>query len=60
MLDCEFIRINTSKEGCDANYEIGRIQTFTSKFKNRQLKKLEKASNKKMIELEDEIKKLKL
>ena len=31
-----------------------------SKFKNRQLRKLEKASNKKMIELEDEIKKLKL
>ena len=44
-LGCEFIRINTSK--CyDEDYEIGRIQTFTSKFKDRQLKKIEKESNK--------------
>ena len=59
-LNCEFIRINASKEGYDANYETGRIQTFISKFKDRQLRKLEKESNKKMKELEDEIKKLKL
>ena len=42
-----FIRINTGKEGFDANYDIVRIQTFISKFKNRQLNKLEKQWNKK-------------
>ena len=38
-LGCEFIRINTSKRYNDY-YETGRIQTFISKFKDRQLKKL--------------------
>ena len=58
-LNCEFIRINTSK--CyDENYEIGRIQSFISELKDRQLKKLEKESNKKIKEIEDEIKELKL
>ena len=38
-LDFKFIRINTSKEGYDADY-ASRIQTFTCKFKDRQLKKL--------------------
>ena len=52
-LGCWFIRINTSKH-YDEDYEIGRIQTFISKFKDRQLKKL----NKKLKELEDEIEKL--
>ena len=37
-LACKFIRINTSKY-YDEDYEIGRIQTFISKFKKRQLKK---------------------
>ena len=37
-LGCKFIRINTSKEGYDADYEASRIQTFFSKFKDRQLK----------------------
>ena len=46
-LNHEFIRINTSKR-YDENYEIGRIETFTSKFKDRQFKKLEKESNKKI------------
>ena len=46
-LACKFIRINTSKEGYDANYEIGRIQAFISKFENRQLRKLEKRINQK-------------
>ena len=55
-INCEFIRTNTSKEGYDANYEIGGIQTFISKFKNRQLRKSEKGSNKKIKEAEDEIK----
>ena len=40
-LNCEFIRINTSKR-YDEDYEIGRIQTFISKSKDRQLKKIEK------------------
>ena len=54
-LGCKFIRINTSKR-YDEDYEIGRIQIFFSKFKNRLLRKLEKESNKKVKELEDEIK----
>ena len=58
-LNCEFIRINTSKR-YDEDYEIVRIQSFISEFKDRQLKKLEKESNKKIKELEDEIKELKL
>ena len=43
-----------SKEGFDADYEASRIQTFISKFKDRQLKKL----NKKLKELEEKIGKL--
>ena len=58
-LNCEFIRINTSKR-YDEDYEIGRIEIFISEFKNRQLKKLEKESSKKIKELEDKIKELKL
>ena len=57
---CKLIRINTSKEGYDADYEVSRIQTFISKFKDRQLKKLEKESHKKLKELHDKIKKLRL
>ena len=59
-LNCEFIRINISKEGYDANYEIGTIQRFISKFKNRQFRILEKESNKKVKELAAKIEKLKL
>ena len=55
-LGCKFIRINTSKEGYDADYEVNRIQTFIIKFRERQLKQ----SNKKIKEAEDKIKKLKL
>ena len=50
----KFIRINTSKEGYDADYEASRIQTFISKFKDRQLKNL----HKKLKELEEKIEKL--
>ena len=39
---CTFIKINTSKEGYDADYEASRIQTFSSIFKDRKLRKLEK------------------
>ena len=59
-LGCKFIRINTSKKGYNADYEASRVQTFISNFKNKELKKLEKESNKKIKELEDEIKNLKL
>ena len=38
----KFIRINVSKEGYEADYEASRIQTFISKFKDRQLKQLNK------------------
>ena len=47
-------RINTSKEGYEAHYEASRIQTFISKFKDRQFRKL----NKKLKEIEDKIEKL--
>ena len=53
-LGCKFIRINTSKEGYDADYEASKIQIFISKFKKMQLK----ISNKKLKELQDKIKKL--
>ena len=48
-LNCTFIRINTSKENFDVDYEASRIQTFISQFKDNENKKLE-----------DEIGKLKL
>ena len=50
----QFIRINTSKESYDAEYEASTIQIFISKFKDRQLKIL----NKKLKELEGKIEKL--
>ena len=48
-LNHTFNKINTSKENFDVDYEVSRIQTFTSQFKDNKNK-----------ELEDEIKKLKL
>ena len=53
QLNCEFIRISTSKENYDVYYEVGRIQTFLSKFKDK-----EKENERK--KLEDVIKKIKL
>ena len=55
-LNCEFIRINTSRENYDADYEASRIQVFISKFKENKIKE----KDNKIKELEDEIKKLKL
>ena len=51
-LGCKLIRINTSDagRGYDTDYEVSKIQTFISKFKGRQLKELEKESNKKIKE----------
>ena len=42
-LGCKFIRITTSdaERGYDTDYEVSKIQKFISKFKDRQLKKLE-------------------
>ena len=48
-LNHTFNKINTSKENFDVDYEVSRIQMFTSQFKDNKNK-----------ELEDEIKKLKL
>ena len=48
-LNCTFIRINTSKENFDVDYEASRIQTFISQFKDNKNK-----------ELKDEIEELKL
>ena len=39
-LNCTFIRINTSKENYDADYEASRIQTFISKFKENEAKNI--------------------
>ena len=52
-LYCEFIRINTSKEGYDADYEASKMQTFINKFKYKE-------KENKIKELEGKIKKLKL
>ena len=69
-LNCTFIRINTSKENFDVDYEASRIQTFISQFKDNKIKerdnknkKLEdeiKEKDNKNKKLEDEIEKLKL
>ena len=48
-LNCEFIRINTSRENYDASYEASRIQTFINNSIKNKIK-----------ELEDEIQKLRL
>ena len=34
-LGFKFIGINTGKEGYDVDYEVGRIKTFISKFKDQ-------------------------
>ena len=48
-LNCTFIRINTSRENFDVDYEASRISTFISQFKDNKNK-----------ELKDEMKTLKL
>ena len=52
-LNCTFIRINTSKENYDADYEASRIQVFISQFKDNEIKEKDNKNK----ELEDEIKK---
>ena len=46
-LDCKFIRINASKENYEADYEILRIQTFISEFKNKRIRKRHKTIKRK-------------
>ena len=55
-LNCTFIRINTSKENFDVDYEASRIQTFISQFKDNKMKEIDNKNK----ELEEKIKKLKL
>ena len=52
-LNCEFIRINNSRENYDASYEASRIQTFISKFKDKE-------KENEVKELKDKINELKL
>ena len=40
-LNCKFIRINTSRENYDPDYEASRIQTFISNFNKNKIKELE-------------------
>ena len=40
-LNCKFIRIITSRENYDADYEAGRIQTFISNLNKNKIKELE-------------------
>ena len=40
-LNCIFIRINTSKDNFDADYEASRIQTFISNFNKNKIKELQ-------------------
>ena len=69
-LNCTFIRINTSRENFDADYEASEIQTFISQFKDDEVKERDnknkeledeiKGKDNKNKKLEDEIEKLKL
>ena len=58
-LGCKFIKINTNKH-YDEDYEVGRTKTFISKFKNRQLGKLQKESNEKKKIIRRKNKKIKI
>ena len=40
-LNCTFIRINTSRENYDIDYQAGKIQTFISNFNKNKIKELE-------------------
>ena len=51
-LNCTFIRINTSRENFDADYEASEIQAFISRFKDNEIKERDNKNKK----LEDEIK----
>ena len=50
-LSSAFIRINTSKENFDVDYEGSRIETFISQFKDNKNKKLEDGIEKVTLQL---------
>ena len=55
-INCAFIRFNTSKENFDVDYEVSKMQTFISQFKDNKIKEKDNKNK----ELKDETKKLKL
>ena len=59
-LGSKFIRINArdAERSYDTDYEVSKIQTFISKFEDRQLKKQKKNQTKKIKEKENKIKEL--
>ena len=60
MLNTMKIRYERIQKRYDEDIKNARKQTFISKFKNRKLRRLEKESNKRIKELEDEMKRLNL
>ena len=54
--NCKFIRINTSRENFDVDYEANKMRMFISQFKDNEIKEKDNKNK----ELEDEIEKLKL
>ena len=62
-LGCKFIRINTSnaKKSYDAEYEVSKIQTFISKFKekNKRKRKQNKRTRRRNKKIKTSINKLK-
>ena len=50
-LNCTFIRINTSKENFDVDYEASRIQMFISQFKDNKNKELKDETEKLNLQL---------
>ena len=51
-LDCTFIRINTSRENFNADYEASEIKAFISNFNKNKIKEKDNKNK----ELDDEIK----
>ena len=50
-LNCTFIRINTSRENFDVDYEASKIQTFISQFKDNKNKNLKNEIEKLKLQL---------
>ena len=50
-LNCTFIRINTSRENYNADYEANRTQAFISQFKENKIKALEYEMKKLKLQL---------
>ena len=52
-LNCTFIRINTSRENFDVDYEATRMQTFISEFKDNRNKNIKDEIEKLKLQLEN-------